>query len=98
MKASRCAASRAQRIQRMMEEKPAITYQDGYEELAHAIILLAVKDYRKVLKILAVHPNHESGVKVKRSCERFFHSRWFGILTEADPDYILEGLKKEVSA
>ena len=98
MKASRSAATRAQRIQRMMEEKPVITYQDGYEELAHAIILLAVKDYRKVLKILAVEPDHASGLKVKRGCESFFYSRWFGILTDADPEYILERLNKEVSA
>ena len=26
---------------------------------------------------------------------KFFHSRWFGILTDANPDYILEQLKEE---
>ena len=98
MSITRTTSRRARDInQRMSEEKPAIHYQDGYEELAHAVVLLAVKDYRKVLKILSVEPDHATGLKMKRSCECFFHSRWFAVLTGADPDLILERLQKEVS-
>ncbi|MCR4884128.1 MAG: hypothetical protein K6A68_11185 [Clostridiales bacterium] len=68
---------------------------DGYEELAQAIILQAVKDYRKVLKMLGRRPDNLPWMKEKRSCESFFHSYWFSVLTGVDPDQILDGLRKE---
>lgn len=60
----------------------------GHEGLAAAIILQAVKDYRKALK------NGE--YEQKRECERFFHSQWFGILSDIDCKSLIDRLRKEV--
>lgn len=56
-----------------------------YEALADAIILQAVKDYRKALK---------GDVRGRqREIEQFFHSEWFTVLTEANPDGIIQRLR-----
>ena len=57
---------------------------DPYENLANAIILQAVKDYRLT--------DNESELK---EIERFFHSDWFSILTSLDPDLLIQKLRKE---
>ena len=57
---------------------------DPYENLANAIILQAVKDYRL--------PDNESELK---KIERFFHSDWFSVLTSLDPDLLIQKLRKE---
>lgn len=55
-----------------------------FEELASAIILQAVKDYR-------LHDEEPD----RESIERFFRSRWFGILTNVDPEMLISKLRKE---
>ena len=55
-----------------------------FEELAHAIILQAVRDYRL----------HDDESK-RDNIERFFRSRWFGILTNIDPEMLISKLRKE---
>ena len=67
-----------------------------WEELANAIILLAVKDYRKALRILRRYPESEAWKKEKNNCERFFRSWWFSVLTTADPAALMDGIRKEV--
>lgn len=63
---------------------------DGYYLLAEAIILKAVKDYRKALKYDARG--------VKRECERFFRSNWFKTLTTIDGENLIRKLRAEVKA
>ena len=48
----------------------------GYEDLANAIILQAVKDYKN---------GYSRG-----EIERFFNSQWFKTLTNVSPDYIMK--------
>lgn len=55
-----------------------------YEELANAIVLQAVKDYR-------LHDDE----KELTSIERFFRSDWFGVLTSIDPEMLITKLRKE---
>lgn len=55
-----------------------------FEELAQAIILQAVKDYRL----------HDDTAE-RDSIERFFRSRWFGVLTNLDPETLISRLRKE---
>ena len=55
-----------------------------FEELAQAIILQAVKDYR-------LHDD----VAERDSIEHFFRSRWFGVLTSLDPEMFISRLRKE---
>ena len=55
-----------------------------YEELANAIILQAVKDYR-------LTDDEQELAEI----ERFFRSDWFGVLTDVDPEYLIRRLRKE---
>jgi hypothetical protein len=57
---------------------------DGYEQLANAIILQAVKDYR-----YAKHPS------TRASIERFFRSKWFQVLTGVDGEMLIRELRRE---
>lgn len=57
---------------------------DPYQELANAIILQAVKDYR-------LHDNERE----LASIERFFRSGWFSTLTGIDPEMLIAKLRKE---
>jgi len=69
-----------------------------YEELANAIVLSAVRDYRKALKRLKLYPWDSHARGVKRECERFFRSGWFATLTSVDGEVLLEKLQAEVAA
>lgn len=60
----------------------------GYEKLAEAIILQAVKDYRKSLK------HDERGRK--REIERFFRSEYFTVLTNISGEMLIRKLRAEV--
>lgn len=55
-----------------------------YEELANAIVLQAVKDYR-------LHDDEQE----LASLERFFRSGWFSTLTSIDPEMLISKLRKE---
>lgn len=68
---------------------------DLYEKLANAIVLQAVKDYRKALKILKKHPKNGTALYTKREVERFFHSDWYASLTSIDPAMLIEKLSEE---
>lgn len=63
----------------------------NYEELANAIILQAVKDYRAALK----KPEDWEAFKLQLEVECFFRSGWFVELTDVEPKVILEGLRRE---
>ena len=71
--------------------------QDNWEALANAIILQAVEDYRKCRRLVRRKPNQFEAQKMIREIERFFRSKWFKQLSEADGNMILEQLKKEVA-
>lgn len=70
---------------------------NGYEELANAIILQAVKDYREALRLLSMNPNDKSAKRDQRNIERFFRSEWFSILTDLNGELLMKKLKEEVS-
>ena len=69
---------------------------DPYEDLANAIVLLAVKDYRDALKKLMKYPHHESAKHTKAEVERFLRSDWYRELTTVEPEILLRKLKEEV--
>ena len=77
-----------------IEREHTITL-DPYEELANAIVEQAAKDYREMRRKLKKNPNDMVVRGQMGEVVKFFHSRWFGILTDANPDYILEQLKEE---
>ena len=61
---------------------------DAYENLANAIILQAVKDYRRVRHLAEDNP-------VKREVKQFIQSQWFGTLTNLDPKLLLQKIEEE---
>lgn len=69
-----------------------------YQNLAEAIILSAVQDYRNALRDNGSrHGNHiRSNHHTIKECERFFKSQWFTILTNADGEMIISKIRKEV--
>ena len=68
---------------------------DCYHNLANAIILTAVKDWRTAVKALKKNSKNMTALKEKRSCERFFLSEYFDILTNIYGDDLLRRLKEE---
>lgn len=64
---------------------------DPWEELANAIILQSVKDYRKALRETASD-------RTVKECEKFFRSKWFRILTAIDGKMLIRKLREEVGA
>lgn len=62
---------------------------EPYQNLANAIIAVAADDYRLALR------NADEGML--KSLDRFFHSEWYGILTDVDADRLLGMLRKEQS-
>lgn len=69
-----------------------------YQNLANAIIVLAVKDYRTALRRCKKHPHDPEYAQERDSLERFFRSGWFGVLTSLDGEVLMEKIKMEVAA
>lgn len=67
-----------------------------YENLANAIVLQAVKDYRDALRTLKKHPRRSDARSVKSDCERFFRSSWYQTLTSVDGEILMRKLNEEV--
>ena len=76
-----------------MREKPVNYEKEGFENLANAIIVQAVKDYRKALS--GVSLNSRPSACVITECERFFRSEWFRELTDVDGEYLIKTIRKE---
>lgn len=70
---------------------------DPYEQLANAIILQAVKDYRDALKKLKKRPRYGQAQDIKNEVERFFRSDWYRELTSVDGNVLIKKLQAEVS-
>ena len=70
----------------------------GYEQLANAIVLQAVKDYRSALKRIKMNPANKAAMSVAMECERFFRSDWYSALTSVDGEYLINRLREEVKS
>lgn len=70
----------------MKDEKKELM-DENFRDLANAIVLQAVADYRDA--ILYNDP------KIERRCERFFRSQWCNLLTRVRRDYLAEKIKNE---
>ncbi len=68
---------------------------DNYTNLANAIVILAAKDYWAALKTLKRNPNNTNARSVADEVERFFRSKWYTMLSDADGEFILRKLKEE---
>ena len=57
---------------------------EPYKELANAIIIQAVKDYRRT-----------NMPQAHRELKRFFRSEWFSLLSDIDGEMLIQKLEKE---
>ena len=71
---------------------------DPYENLANAIVLQAVKDYRDALKRLKKKPGNQAAMSDAMVCERFFRSGWYKALTSVDGEYLIQKLREEAKS
>ena len=69
---------------------------DAYKDLAHAIVLQAVKDYKSALRTLRRYPRYEPAKETKAEVEEFFRSQWFRTLTEIDGEMLIEKLQEAI--
>ncbi len=69
----------------------------GYQALANAIVEQAAQDYRNALKNLRRHPDSKAAMEEALKIEEFLHSGWYAALTEVDPDYLINRLRKEAA-
>ena len=66
-----------------------------WENLANAIILQAVKDYREARTKHKKRPKNEDAKLMIADCEAFFCSDWFAALTNIDGEALLRKLQEE---
>ena len=69
---------------------------EAYEDLANAIIKLAVDDYRSALLHLKRNPDSESAKQAVQRMERFFYSEWYEVLTNLDASYLLRKVREMI--
>lgn len=65
----------------------------AYRNLASAIIIQAVEDYRNALK--GITYKHKSPKTIIEDCEKFFRSSYYRNLTHIDGEYLIEQIRKE---
>ena len=70
---------------------------DFYTDLANAIIIQAVKDYRHALKTLKRYPRYEPAKAVVAEVEEFFRSEWYRTLTSVDADMLMTKIRREIN-
>ena len=69
----------------------------AYENLANAIILQAVKDFRRCIKVVKRNTrNKEKVIEEMREIVTFIKSPWFKTLTNLEPSILLKKLQQEV--
>ena len=70
--------------------------QEAYENLANAIVLSTVKDYKAALIRLKRNPESKSAADDVKRQEKFFYSSWYEVLTDLNPDYLIRKMKDMV--
>ena len=67
-----------------------------WEDLANAIILQAIRDYRYCRWLVRHKPDQKEAQAIIREVERFFGSCCYYQLTDIDGDRLLKALKGEI--
>lgn len=66
-----------------------------YQDFANAIVMQAIKDYRKALHQLTRNPRHAAALMRKLEIPQFFRSDWYTRLTNVDPETLITRLNGE---
>ncbi len=65
------------------------THENQFESLAEGIVASACRDYRIASKKLKKDPTDYRAFLSKRECERFFRSKYFGVICDLDPEMLM---------
>ena len=76
--------------------KKMVGEKEAYENLANAIVLSAVRDYKNALIRLRKHPESEACQREVKRQEQFFYSPWYEMLTNLNPDYLSRKIKEMI--
>ena len=68
---------------------------ENYRHLAAAIVLAAVNDFKKAAKQYK-NGNKEQALKTMKEVVEFIQSEWFKVLTDLDPQLVINKLKGEL--
>ena len=68
---------------------------EPYENLANAIVMQAVRDYRAARRKLKKNSKKAEAKAMLEDCERFFLSDWFETLTNVNGEIVLKKLQQE---
>ncbi len=71
-------------------------YEENCRELANAIILQAVKDFKPAYWRLRRYPNDKLAQDTVREITQFFCSDYFCVLTDLDGPALLQRIIKEI--
>lgn len=72
---------------------------EPYENIANAIVIQACKDYRRAYRrYLRRYRSTVTPDAELTELEAFFRSAWYRSLTTLDGEYIMDRIRKEVSA
>ena len=70
--------------------------EDGYRNLADAIIMQAAHDYRRSVQQLIRKPYSTKALHDKQEVEAFFRGDWFQVLCNLDGQQLLQKLEAGV--
>lgn len=71
---------------------------EGYYELANAIIMQAIKDFKGAYLILKKHPDNKAATAEVKEITQFFCSDYFTLLSDANGPALLRKIKEELDA
>jgi len=70
--------------------------QEAWENLANAIVLSAVDDYKAALIRQRRNPDSVSAAEDVKRLEKFFYSDWYEMLTDLDASYLIRKMKEMI--
>lgn len=73
-----------------------ISKDEAYKNLAIAVVVQAVKDYRKALQKLEINPENGMAKREKYSCENFFKQGWVQALTDTNGQFIIRNIQNNL--
>ena len=66
------------------------------QRLANAIIVQAARDYYMAASRLEYDADDKAAQYKKKRLQKFFHSSWYELLTDLDPEYIMKRIDGKV--
>lgn len=70
---------------------------DGYRQLAAAVINVAIKDREEAMRIIELNPENKQAKELLKDCDEFFDSEWFEELLDVSGLEInVEEVKKKI--